>query len=195
VALVFHTVYHFSMVDVELSEETVGLLKQLARPLEDTFDTLIGRLARAYLNHDSSPPYVIVEPTVAGNGRAVWDTSVDRHVREMSATAKDMFARVFQIVREIDPRTNVHGVQEYVGCGIDNRNFAAIFAQRNGLVVWFRPEATDGLPAGQQALLHGVLVDRPAKSPWRNDARMKVTPETDMNGVRELLHRSYQAVS
>jgi hypothetical protein len=39
-------------------------------------------------------------------------------------------------------------------------------------------------------VLHGVSVDRPTKSAWRNNARMKVTPETDMDGVREMLRHS-----
>jgi hypothetical protein len=101
-----------------------------------------------------------------------------------------LFDRVCSIVYQIDYRTSTHGVQEYVGCRVNGRNFAAIFAQRNGLVIWFRPEATDGLAPGEQAVLHGVSVDRPAKSACRNDARMKVTPETDMDGVREMLRHS-----
>src|SRR5438552_14225419 len=117
------------MPDVALSEHTMGLLKRLARPLEDTPDTLIERLARAALARD----FRIIDPQTPSDhtqtGEAIGNGSVEVHVNKMSATAREMFERVCKIVYDIDPNISMHGTQGYVGCRINGNNFAAIFPQ------------------------------------------------------------------
>src|SRR2546423_1845684 len=91
--------YDSGMPNVMISEDTMSLLKQLARPLEDTPDTLIARLAKAAVKKTGASS-ALIEPASSSPEDTQGDPLLVEHVSKMNPAVNRLYEQIVQIISD-----------------------------------------------------------------------------------------------
>lgn len=184
------------METIRISDETAARLKRLAKPIDDTWETLLTRLglfaAARELEFRSFDQKR--DGTTAADGAAdgAWGGVEANHVARMSPGIREVYRSLRDAILAFGNDVELGATQSYIRCSVNGRNFAEISPRSKGLAIYMRPEAFD-MEKGASAEIDGVRVERPANANWTLNALVRVNANSDVDGLQSVLRRVYAA--
>jgi predicted transport protein/predicted transcriptional regulator len=181
---------------IRISDETADRLKRLAKPIDDTWETLLARLGLFVTAREtefrSFDPNRNGAAVRDGAADAAWDQREAHQLARMAPAIREMYRSLRSAILAFGSDVEIGATQSYIRCSVNGRNFAEINPRSNGLAIFMRPEGFN-IDKGATADVDNVTVERPANANWTLNALVRVTPKTDVNGLQGVLRRAYTA--
>jgi len=185
------------MPTIRISDDTADRLKKLARPLNDSWDTFLGR-AGLFLTQRQSEFLSFDQEQNGVRPVEVTDTPPRppeaRFVARLSPSVRELYQSVRSLMVSLGDDIQVGAVPscEYSHVSVNGRQLVHIHRRVNGLTLFLRPDGLE-VEKGTKTTLHNVWVERPANPTWPHNAVVRVSADTDLDGLRSMLRDVYDA--